>query len=166
MKQLALVFIAFITFSCTQAQKKEFSKEALSEKLLASNEKQVAFEKILKKYKGKTLVIEVWASWCGDCVKAMPKVKELQANNPDVSYLFISADKTADKWKAGIEKHELKGDHYMMNDGMKGLFGKAIDLDWIPRYIIVDKTGKIVLYRAIETDFDKINEALKSLKQA
>ncbi|KAF2508745.1 TlpA family protein disulfide reductase [Flavobacterium zhairuonense] len=166
MKQLALVVIAFITFSCTQAQKKEFSKEALSEKLLASNEKQVAFEKILKKYKGKTLVIEVWASWCGDCVKAMPKVKELQANNPDVSYLFISADKTADKWKAGIEKHELKGDHYMMNDGMKGLFGKAIDLDWIPRYIIVDKTGKIVLYRAIETDFDKINEALKSLKQA
>ncbi|MET0943915.1 MAG: TlpA family protein disulfide reductase, partial [Flavobacterium sp.] len=61
---------------------------------------------------------------------------------------------------------ELKGDHYMINDGMKGVFGKAIDLDWIPRYIIVDKTGKIVLYRAIETDFDKINETLKSLKQA
>ncbi|KAF2327264.1 TlpA family protein disulfide reductase [Flavobacterium daemonense] len=166
MKQLALVVIAFITFSCSQAQKKEFSKEALSEKLLATNDSQVAFKSILKKYKGKTLVIEVWASWCGDCVKAMPKVKELQANNPDVSYLFISADKTADKWKAGIEKHELKGDHYMMNDGMKGLFGKAIDLDWIPRYIIVDKKGNIVLYRAIETDFDKINEALKGLKQA
>ncbi|MRX70340.1 MULTISPECIES: TlpA family protein disulfide reductase [Flavobacterium] len=166
MKQLALVVIAFITFSCSQAQKKEFSKEALSEKLLASDGSQVAFKSILKKYKGKTLVIEVWASWCGDCVKAMPKVKELQANNPDVSYLFISADKTADKWKAGIEKHELKGDHYMMNDGMKGLFGKAIDLDWIPRYIIVDKKGNIVLYRAIETDFDKINEALKGLKQA
>ncbi|KAF2334525.1 MAG: TlpA disulfide reductase family protein [Flavobacterium nitrogenifigens] len=165
MKQLVLAVIAFISFSCTQAQKTAFSKEALSEKLLATNGKQVAFEKILKKYKGKTLVIEVWASWCGDCVKAMPKLKELQANNPDVSYLFISADKTADKWKAGIEKHELnKGDHYMMNDGMKGLFGKAIDLDWIPRYIVVDKTGKIVLYRAIETDFAKIDETLKGLK--
>jgi hypothetical protein len=34
----------------------------------------------------------------------------------------------------------------------------------IPRYIIVDKTGKIVLYRAIETDFDKINETLAALK--
>ena len=165
MKQLVLAVIAFISFSCTQAQKTAFSKEALSEKLLATNGKQVAFEKILKKYKGKTLVIEVWASWCGDCVKAMPKLKELQANNPDVSYLFISADKTADKWKAGIEKHELnKGDHYMRNDGMKGLFGKAIDLDWIPRYIVVDKTGKIVLYRAIETDFEKINSTLQSLK--
>ncbi|MEN2412555.1 TlpA family protein disulfide reductase [Flavobacterium mesophilum] len=164
MKQLALVVIALITFSCTQAQKKEFSEEALSEKLLSSKDKQVAFKSILKKYKGKTLVIEVWASWCGDCVKAMPKLKELQANHPEVSYVFISADKTADKWKAGIEKHELKGDHYMMNDGMKGSFGKAIDLDWIPRYIIVDKTGKIALYRAVETDFLKIDETLKGLQ--
>ncbi|MET3029083.1 TlpA disulfide reductase family protein [Flavobacterium sp. UW10123] len=165
MKQLVLAVIAFISFSCTQAQKTAFSKEALSEKLLATDGSQVTFKNILKKYKGKTLVIEVWASWCGDCVKAMPKLKELQANNPDVSYLFISADKTADKWKAGIEKHELnKGDHYMMNDGMKGLFGKAIDLDWIPRYIVIDKTGKIVLYRAIETDFEKINSTLQSLK--
>ena len=164
MKQLVILLIAFATFSSARAQKTNFSKEALSEKLLATNESQVAFKNILKKYKGKILVIEVWASWCGDCVKAMPKVKELQANNPNVSYLFLSADKTADKWKIGIEKHELKGDHYMMNDGMKGVFGKTIDLDWIPRYIIVNKTGKIVLYRAIETDFDKINETLKSLK--
>ncbi|CAD0007988.1 MULTISPECIES: TlpA family protein disulfide reductase [Flavobacterium] len=167
MKQLVILLIAFATFSCTNAQKTEkqsFSEEALSQKLLSVDESQVVFKDILKRYKGKTLVIEVWASWCGDCVKAMPKVKELQANNTGVSYLFISADKTADKWKIGIEKHELKGDHYMMNDGMKGVFGKAIDLDWIPRYIIIDKTGKIVLYRAIETDFDKINETLKSLK--
>jgi thiol-disulfide isomerase/thioredoxin len=164
MKQIALIAIALITFSCSQAQKTTFSKEALSEKLLATDGNQVAFKTILKKHKGKTLVIEVWASWCGDCVKAMPKVKELQANNPDVSYVFLSADKAADKWKAGIEKHQIQGDHFMINDGMKGAFGKALDLDWIPRYIIVDKTGKIVLYRAIETDFDKINETLKSLK--
>ena len=110
------------------------------------------------------MVIEVWASWCGDCVKAMPKLKELQANNPDVAYVFISMDKTVDKWKAGIEKHEMKGDNFMANDQMKGVFAKAIDVDWIPRYIILDKKGKIVLYRAIETDFDKINETLKNLK--
>ena len=164
MKRIILLLIAFATFSCTKAQKTEFSKEALSETLLATDGSQVAFQDILKKYKGKTLVIEVWASWCGDCVKAMPKLKELQTNNPDDAYLFISMDKTADKWKAGIEKHELKGDHFMANDHMKGVFAKAVDVDWIPRYIIVDKTGKIALYRAIETDFDKINDTLKSLK--
>ena len=156
--------LAIINLSCSHAQKKSFSKDALSETILATDGSQVAFQDILKKYKGKTLVIEVWASWCGDCVKAMPKIKELQANNPDVGYVFISMDKAFDKWRAGIEKHELKGDHYWATDGMKGEFGKSIDLDWIPRYIIIDKKGKIVIYRAIETDFDKINKQLKKLE--
>jgi len=162
-KILAFVIIA-VSFSCSHAQKKVFSKKALSQTLLATDGKQVPFQDILKKHQGKTLVIEVWASWCGDCVKAMPKIKELQSNNPEVDYVFISMDKTSDKWKEGITKHELKGDHYMANDQMKGVFGKAIDLDWIPRYIIIDKTGKIVIYRAIETDFEKINTELKKLE--
>ena len=165
MNKILVFLFAVISFSCSQAQKNSFSKEALSEKLLSTDGNQVAFEDILKQHKGKTLVIEVWASWCGDCVKAMPKIKELQAKNPDVAYLFISMDKTAENWKIGIEKHELKGDHFMANDQMKGVFGKAIDLDWIPRYIILDKTGKIVLYRAIETDFEKINSVLKDVNK-
>jgi thiol-disulfide isomerase/thioredoxin len=165
MKKLVALVIAFATLSCTSnAQKTSFSETALSETLMTTNGGQIAFKDILKNHKGKTTVIEVWASWCGDCVKAMPKVKELQANHPEVAFTFISMDKTADKWLAGIEKHELKGDHYMANDQMKGIFGQAIDLDWIPRYIIIDKTGKIVLYRAIEKDFDLINETLNKLK--
>ena len=165
MNNILVFLFAVISFSCSQAQKNSFSKEALSEKLLSTDGSQVAFEDILKQHKGKTLVIEVWASWCGDCVKAMPKIKELQAKNPDVAYLFISMDRTAEAWKTGLEKHELKGNHFMANDQMKGVFGKAIDLDWIPRYIILDKTGKIVLYRAIETDFDKINSVLKEVNK-
>src|SRR6478609_3567155 len=157
MKKITLLAIAFITFSCSQAQKiqkTEFSEKALSETLLTTDGNQIKFEDILKNQKGKTTVIEVWASWCGDCVKAMPKLKEMQANNPNVDYVFISMDKAFDKWTAGIEHHELKGDHYWATDGMKGEFGKAIDLDWIPRYIILDKKGKVAIYRAIETDFD------------
>ena len=165
MKKIAVLLIAFATFSCTSnAQKTAFSKEALSETLLATDGSQVAFNDIIKKQKGQALVIEVWASWCGDCVKAMPKVKELQANHPEVAFTFISMDKTADKWKAGIEKHELKGDHFMANDQMKGVFGQAIDLDWIPRYITIDKTGKMVVYRAIEIDFELLKETLNNLK--
>lgn len=164
MKKIVLLIVSIVTFSCSKAQKTEFSKEALSETLLATDGSQIKFQDILNKQKGKTTIIEVWASWCGDCIKAMPKIKQLQANNPDVSYVFISMDKTSDKWKQGIEKHELNGLHFMANDGMKGTFGKAIDLDWIPRYIIVDKTEKIIIYRAIETDFDQINETLKKIQ--
>ena len=165
MKKTYILFISVILFSCmSSSSKTEFSKEALSETLLSYNGQQVPFSDILEKNKGKNVVIEVWASWCSDCVKAMPKLKELQTNNPQVSFVFISMDKTVEKWKEGIAKHELSGDQYMANDQMKGKFASAIDLDWIPRYIIIDKNGKIVTYRAIETDFDKMNTTLKNLE--
>ena len=161
MKKTIALFVALASFSCSKAQKKEFSKEALAENVVAMDGSEVSFQSILDKYKGKTLVLEFWASWCGDCVKAMPKIKELQKNNPDVVYVFFSCDKTFDKWKEGIVKHELKGDHYLVKDGMKGSFGKSLDLDWIPRYIVVNKKSKISLYRAIETDFELIQKTLK-----
>ncbi|GAB3724624.1 TlpA family protein disulfide reductase [Flavobacterium koreense] len=167
MKKVILILaIVMTSVSCGNAQKKEFSKDALKGKLTDTESKEVTFKEILKKHKGKTIVIEFWASWCSDCVKAMPKVKEMQASNPNVVYIFISLDKTFDKWKAGIEKHELAGEHYWVNDekGMKGTFGKSVDLDWIPRYMIINKKGQIELYRAIETDFEKINATLKTLE--
>lgn len=162
---IAIVCMANSVYNSSEtSSKKEFSKKALSQNLLSLNGEQIPFETILKKYKGKTLVIEVWGSWCSDCIKAMPNVKELQANNPEVSFVFISMDKSVEKWKAGIEKYDLKGDQFMANDQMQGKFGKAIDLDWIPRYIVIDKNGKIAIYRAVETDFEKINTTLKELQ--
>ena len=164
MKKIILIFITFVSFSCNELQKTSFSTVALDEKLLAVDDSEISFQDILNKHKGKTIVIEVWASWCGDCVKSMPKLKTLQANHPEVDYVFISMDKTADKWKAGVAKHKIQGDHYMAKDQMKGIFGQAIDLDWIPRYIIINKDGKILLYRAIEKDFATIDETLNNLK--
>ena len=157
--------MSFLTVSCSMAQKTEFSEESLSGTLINIDGNETMFKEILEQHKGKTIVIEFWASWCGDCVKAMPKIKSLQSNFSEVDFVFISLDKSFEKFKLGVEKHELKGSHYWINDadGMKGKFGKSVDLDWIPRYIIIDKEGKIVTYRAIETDFDKINATLKTL---
>ena len=164
MKKLALLLILSITISCSQAQKTDFTAETLDTKLLGLDGTDFAFKDIIAQHKGKTILMEVWASWCSDCVKAMPKVKELQKSNPEIVYLFISMDKTTEKWNAGIDKYGLNGYHFMAPDGMKGIFGKSIDLDWIPRYMVIDKSGKIALYRAVETDFDKIDQTLKSQK--
>ncbi len=166
MKNIIVLFATiFATISCSNAQE-TFTTETLKMQLKNTDNQDVVFQDILNKHKGKTIVMEVWASWCGDCVKAMPKLKELQKQNPDVMYLFVSMDKDYNKWIEGIKKHELKGIHIWANDPkmMKGAFGKSIDLDWIPRYIIIDKNQNIVLKRAIETDFDKINSTLKELK--
>ena len=81
MKKILVLFTIIITsISCSNAQNKSFSKESQTQKLTDIDGKEVKFKEVLEKYKGKTIVMEVWASWCGDCVGAMPKVKELQAN--------------------------------------------------------------------------------------
>ena len=166
MKYLFSFIVALLIFGCSQkkVEKESFSAEALSGEVVSLNGKKIPFSEVLSKYKGQNIVIEVWASWCSDCVKAMPLIKELQAEDSEVKYIFLSMDKNAEAWKKGIEQHDIKGDHYWAEEGMKGAFAKSLDVNWIPRYIIVDKQGNIALYNAIETDFTKIKETLKSIK--
>lgn len=163
-KILSIISLAIFTLSCSQAQETEFKKEALENIMVDTENQSIAFKDILKKYEGKTIVIDIWASWCSDCIAGMPKVKALQENNPDVTYLFISMDKNYEAWTKGIKKYDVQGEHYLVEDGMKGVFGKSVKLNWIPRYMIVDKTGKIALFKAIEADDNKIIETLNALK--
>jgi thioredoxin-like negative regulator of GroEL len=78
-----ITFLAFAfvigTFLCSNTQKTEFSEKALKEQITSIDANQISFQEVLNQYKGKPIVMEVWASWCGDCVKAMPQMKELQA---------------------------------------------------------------------------------------
>jgi thiol-disulfide isomerase/thioredoxin len=161
-KILATLALGLGLTSC-QAQT-EFSKESLTAKLTTVDKKDISFEEILKQNEGKVVVIEVWASWCSDCVKSMPQVKELKEQYPDVAFVNLSCDKTFDAWKTGIEKHDVTGENFLIKDGMKGEFGQSIKLDWIPRFIVLDKKGNIALFRAIEKDFDKIKETIEKNK--
>ena len=69
------LLVVLSTISCIQAQKTSFDKEALDNVMYATDKTDITFEKILNKYKGKIVVIDVWASWCSDCIKGLPKVK-------------------------------------------------------------------------------------------
>ena len=163
-KIIVLATMLISTLGCAQKEETSFKKEGLENVMVTTENKPITFVEILKKYEGKTIVIDVWASWCSDCVKGMQKVKELQEKNPEVTFLFISMDKSYESWLKGIEKYEVRGEHYLTADGMKGVFGKSIDLDWIPRYMVVDKKGKIALYKVIEADDEKLIKTLESLK--
>ena len=165
MKKILLSFmVAITTISCSQAQKTEFTPEAMKSVLTATDKSETTFQQVIEDNKGKIVVIDVWASWCSDCIKGFPKYKELQAQFPDVTYLYISMDKEWERWIVGAEMHQLKGQHFWAQDGMKGVFGKSIDLDWIPRYMVVDKEGKIALYNAIEADDAKLIKAIEKLQ--
>jgi thiol-disulfide isomerase/thioredoxin len=163
-KIVSIITLALTLVACAQPNETEFKKEALENVMLTTSNDKITFQEILKKYEGQIIVVDVWASWCSDCIKGMPKVKALQEKYPEATYLFISMDKTFESWLAGIEKYEVKGEHYMATDGMKGIFGKSINLDWIPRYMVVDKDGKIALYKVIEADDEKLIKTLEAFK--
>lgn len=158
---IQLLLIAFLAGSCQKEILKEFPPEALQETMHSINGENTTFENILASYKGKTIFIDIWASWCRDCLVGIPGIKEIQKNNPQLTYLFISLDRNITAWKKGIKKHALVGEHYFLKSGMKGTFGKAIGLSWIPRYMIINPDGSIKLFEAIKTDDEALLKALK-----
>lgn len=160
-KVIYLLVLAISFFSCKTETPKAFSEKALNDAFITLKGDSISFKDILEAHKGKTIVIDVWASWCSDCIKGMPKLKALQNKHKEAVYVFLSLDRSHDAWKRGIEKYEVVGQHYFMESGREGPFGSFADLNWIPRYMVVDKYGKIKLFEAIEADDKNISEALK-----
>ena len=162
MRNFTFLLLSIIGFlSCKSApDPTEFSEAALNDTFITLDGASASFKDILAKHEGETLFIEVWASWCGDCLKGMPAVKEIQAEYPDVTYVFLSLDRSQDAWKKGIKKHQVNGEHYFMQSGWKGPFGNFLNLDWIPRYLVVDKTGHIKLYNAEKATDKRIKQNL------
>ena len=147
--------------SCDSEKTIQFSDEALNDTFETLEGNTLQFRDILEAHKGKTIVLDVWASWCGDCLRGMPKLKTLQEKYKNVSYVFLSLDRGQEAWKRGINKYDVRGEHYYMLSGRQGPFGSFANLDWIPRYMVIDPKGKIKVFRAVEADDNNILKALK-----
>lgn len=160
MKRVILIFIIALISYKIESQNK-FSEKALNDTIITLKGEKLLFKKILNKHKGKKILIDIWASWCKDCIEGIPKVAALQHNNKGVVFIFLSLDKNNEDWKAGVEKYNIKGEHYFLSSGWKGDFGTFLNLNWIPRYIVVNEKSEIVLFKAIKADDKNIIKALK-----
>lgn len=156
-----LLILLISVFSCNFEVPTQFSEEALNDTFITLEGENIAFKNILETHKGKTIVIDLWATWCRDCIVGMPKVKALQSEFKDVVFVFLSLDKSQKAWKSGIEKYKLSGEHYYMQSGWDGVFGDFINLNWIPRYMVINKAGNIELFKAVKADDDKLIQAIK-----
>lgn len=131
--------------------------------LITQNGEKLTFREVLYKHKGEKILIDVWASWCKDCIVGFPKVKEIQKEFPEVKYVFLSVDRSNPSWKRAIKKYNLTGDHYNFPKGQNnGDFVDFINLGWIPRYMVIDETGEITLFKATNASDKAISEALKN----
>ena len=159
-KNYILIIFCLSLLGCNREVPTQFSELALNDKFVTLEGEEIQFRSILELYKGQTIIIDIWASWCKDCLKSLPAVKALQEQHQEIIFLFLSVDKTQNNWKKGIEKHNIKGAHYYMLSGWDGDFGEFVDLDWTPRYIVVDKDQKIKLFKAIKANDKRIKEVL------
>jgi len=150
----------------TASASNQFKTEALAQEFHQLDGSTLTFRDILKQNEGKNILIDVWAAWCPDCIKALPQIKAIKAQFPAVAFVNLSLDKTQESWKEAIEKYGIEGQHFYLQDEkrMKGTFGQAIELNWIPRYIVINKEGKIELFNATEKNFEEIKALLNNIQ--
>ena len=156
------ILIVLVFMSCSFETPTTFTPEAFNEKVYSLDDSSSNFQEILNKHKGNKILIDFWASWCRDCIEGLPKVNKLQKEFPEVTFLFLSVDKRKGSWKRGVQRYQIKGEHYNLPKGMKdGALVDFISLGWIPRYMVIDETGKITLFKATDASDKEIKQALK-----
>ena len=159
-KIILLLIIVFV--SCNSANPKVFSEEANLEMLVGLDDSKTTLREVLYQQKGKKILIDVWASWCKDCINDFPQVSALQKEFPEVIFLFLSVDRSNPSWKKAINKYNLVGEHYNLPEGMNdGDFVDFINLNWISRFMVIDETGEIALFKATKASEKSIKEALQ-----
>ena len=103
----------------------------------------------LSDYKGRTVVIDVWATWCHNCIKKLPamlKLRDSYADSGKTVFLTLSIDRRNNHalWKSMSEKHGLTGDNnFIIDSDDTSDFERAYKILGIPRYIVINPDGTI-----------------------
>lgn len=161
-------FLSFLSLSLfaqeAPAESKTFFDEtSLAQSLYDLEGNSTTVGDVFEKHKGKVIFLDLWASWCPDCIKGLPELEEVQAKFPEVVYLFFSLDRKESAWKKGIKKYNIQGEHYWFNTAWKNDFTEYIGLNWIPRYMLIDQKGNIAHFYAVHADDDAMMKAVREL---
>lgn len=92
-------------------------------------------------YIGDVIVVDIWATWCGPCMKEKPFFEELaqKYKNEDVTFLTVSIDKKK-VWESYFKNHEVSENQlHIYRDDLS-----AYQLKGIPRFFVIDRDFKIV----------------------
>ncbi|MDQ8005176.1 MAG: TlpA disulfide reductase family protein [Pedobacter sp.] len=120
--------------------------------------KQVSFASL----KGKVVLVDVWATWCGPCKAEFPHLKQLEKDveGKPIQIVSISTDseKDKEKWLKMIKDEGLGG--MQLYAGADNEFSKYYKVNTIPRFLVFDKNGKIVSIDAPRPSDPKLKELL------
>ena len=100
----------------------------------------------LSEFKGKYVLIDFWASWCGPCRQENPKVVKLYNDFKEKGFeiLGVSLDQEKDQWTSAISEDQLTWSHISDLKGWKSSIAALYGVQGIPQNFLIDREGKII----------------------
>lgn len=118
----------------------------------------------LSDYKGKVVVVDVWATWCEPCKRMMPLFKQLEEEMKGENIAFLSVCVgvwvETDKWLEMSKQFQIEENTSFVN-GWNSDFVKSYHISGVPRYMIFDEEGRIVSVSAPNPTTPKLKELIE-----
>ena len=128
----------------------EFSQTDLEGKLIS-----------LESFRGKYVLLDFWASWCGPCRAENPNlVRTYNRFSNKMEILGISLDQKRDSWMKAIQDDQLTWKHVSDLKGWSNAVGKKYNVQSIPANFLLDPTGKIIAKGLRGAELERTLEAL------
>jgi thiol-disulfide isomerase/thioredoxin len=121
----------------------------------------------LEDFKGRYVYVDVWATWCGPCRAEIPSLKKVEEkyHGKNIEFVSISIDvaKDHEKWKSFVDEKQLGGVQLFADKDWNSDFIKAYGVTGIPRFILIDPSGKIVKADAPRPSSPDLQKTLDTL---
>ncbi|ARV14776.1 TlpA family protein disulfide reductase [Polaribacter sp. SA4-12] len=131
-------------------------------------------KKSLDSFKGKYVYIDVWATWCGPCIREIPSLQKLEKeyHNKNIEFVSISTDESRrsggsweaaeKKWRDFVKEKQMGG--VQLWAGQDYALQQAYQITGIPRFILIDPQGNIVDSNAPRPSDPRLKTLFNSLK--
>ena len=176
MKKIAATLsLALCTIFAANAQ--ENTKMNIGQKApdLAYNSPQGKPVKLSEVNKGRVVLLDFWASWCGPCRRSSPGLVALYNKYKDQKFasakngftvVSVSLDKDKDAWMKAIETDKYTWPYHMSDfGGWQSAAAATYGVQFIPQAFLIDANGKIIgKYMLAEQADADIEKLLKSKK--
>ena len=119
----------------------------------------------LKDFRGKALYIDCWATWCGPCMAEMPHMSKLYEhfkNDDRIELIGVSFDSDRKKLDKEIQEHPHPWRQFWCQNAFNSSIAKAYGFAGIPRFIFIDKNGKLIAGEAPRPSYDGTIEYIES----